>query len=124
VSSNAAIPQGTWTMTATGPTAKASTPITLTAGSVHTEIVIDGPDGSLEIENVVNSAGAGLPPSGGVATGFGGTAPRLPGSPLPWLVGIAAGMLLIVAGGLGLRRNELRRNQPRRNEPSQVPTRM
>jgi len=120
VSTDAAIPQGTWTMTATGTSAKASSPITLTAGSVHTEIVIDGPDGSLEIENVVNSAGAGAAPSGGVATGLGGTAPRGPGSSLLWVAAIGAGLLLTLAGSLRLRRNEMLR----RNEAPRVPTRM
>jgi Domain of unknown function (DUF4397) len=117
--STAPIPPGTWTMTATGPTAKASLPVMLTAGSVHTEIVIDGPNGSLEIENVVNSAGAGQAPSGGIATGFGGTAPHLPGSPLPWVAAIGAGMLLTFVGSLRLRRNERRSS-----EAPRVPTRM
>jgi len=50
------------------------------------------------------------PPSGGANTGLGGTAPRGPGSPLPWLVVIGADALLIVTGGLRLRRNGLRRS--------------
>jgi hypothetical protein len=104
VSSYAPIPPGTWTMTATGASSKASTPVTLTADTVHTEVVIDGPNG-IEIENLVDAAGPGEPPAGGVGTGFGGTAGHGPGSSLPWLAVIGAGALLAVAGGLRLRRS-------------------
>ncbi len=47
VSPQAPIPAGTWTMSATGPSAKASLPVTLTAGTVHTEIVIAAPGGGI-----------------------------------------------------------------------------
>jgi hypothetical protein len=57
----------------------------------------------------VDAAGAGKPPAGGVRTGFGGTAPHGPGSPLPWLAAIGAGALIALTGGLRLRRNGLRR---------------
>jgi outer membrane protein assembly factor BamB len=57
VSSYAPIPAGTWTMTATGPSAAASMPVTLTAGTVHTEVVIDGPSG-IEILNLLNAGGS------------------------------------------------------------------
>src|SRR5271166_2619582 len=55
VSPQAPIPAGTWTMTATGPTGTASLPVTLTSGTVHTEIVIAKPGGGLEIINLVNA---------------------------------------------------------------------
>jgi hypothetical protein len=51
----------------------------------------------------VDAAGSAVPPAGGAATGFGGTAPHVP-SPLPWLILVAAGSLVAVVGGLGLRR--------------------
>jgi hypothetical protein len=107
VSGYATIPPGTWTMSATGATAKTSQPIALSAGTVHTEVVLDGPNG-LEIANLVDAAGGGQPPLGGVNTGFGGTAPHDPGLPLPWLAVIGAGALLAVAGGLRLRRKTAR----------------
>jgi hypothetical protein len=44
-------------------------------------------------------------PMGGVNTGFGGTAPRQPSDPAPWLLLIVAGTPLAVAGLLGLRRS-------------------
>jgi Domain of unknown function (DUF4397) len=109
ISPQAPIPAGTWTMTATGSSAKASLPVTLTAGTVHTEIVIAAPGGGIEIINVTDAAGAGQAPTGGASTGFGGTAPHPGGSPLPWLVLIAGGALLVLAGGRQLRHSALRR---------------
>jgi hypothetical protein len=109
VSGYATIPPGVWTMSAKGGTATASQPIGLSAGTVHTEVVVDS-NGGLAIENLTDSVGTGQPPSGGVNTGLGGTAPHGPGSPLPWLVVIGAGALLTVTGGLRLRRNGLRRS--------------
>jgi hypothetical protein len=103
VSGYATIPPGVWTMSAKGSSATASQPISLSAGTVHTEVVVDS-NGGLAIENLLDSVGTGQPPSGGVATGFGGTAPHAPGLPLPWLAVIGAGALLAVTGGLRLRR--------------------
>jgi hypothetical protein len=108
VSSYAAIPTGTWTMSATGPSAEANLPVTLADNTVHTEVVIDGSNG-LEIINLIDAAGAGQPPTGGASTGFGGTAAHGPGSPLPWIGVIGAGMLLALTGGIWLRRTRLRR---------------
>ncbi len=104
VSSYAPIPAGTWTMTATGPTAKYSLPVTLVAGTVHTEVVIDTPSG-ISILNLLDAAGSGEPPVGGVQTGFGGTAAHGPGSALPWLAVIGAGVLLALISGFQLRRS-------------------
>jgi sugar lactone lactonase YvrE len=70
VSPQVPIPAGTWTMTATGPSATTSLPVTLTAGTVHTEIVIAKPGGGIEIINLVSSPPSyrpvqlGLPPNG------------------------------------------------------------
>jgi Domain of unknown function (DUF4397) len=108
VSSYAAIPAGTWTMSATGTSGQTSLPVTLAGNTVHTEVVLDGSNG-LEIVNLVDAAGTGQPPAGGAGTGFGGTAPPGPGSPLPWLAAIGAGVLLVLTGGIRLRRNRLRR---------------
>jgi Transposase DDE domain group 1 len=91
---------------ATGHTAKGSLPVTLTAATVHTELVLDTAGGGIEVVNVVDAAGPGQPPVGGVTTGFGGTAPHGPGSPLAWIAVIGAGALLALVGGLRLRRDE------------------
>jgi serine/threonine-protein kinase len=55
VSPQVPIPVGTWTMSATGPSAKTSLPVTLTDGAVHNEIVISKPGGGLEIINLVQA---------------------------------------------------------------------
>jgi WD40 repeat protein len=55
VSPQKPIPAGTWTMTATGPSAKTSLPVTLTDGTVHNEIVISKPGGGVEVINLVQA---------------------------------------------------------------------
>jgi hypothetical protein len=82
----------------------ANSKVTLGAGTVHTLVVLDGASG-LEVVSLEDASGSGKPPSGGVQTGFGGTAPHGPGSALPWLAAIGAGSLLALTGGLRLRRN-------------------
>ncbi len=74
VSPQAPIPPGTWTMSATAPSANTSLPVTLTAGTVHTEIVIDAPGGGIQIINLVDAAGARQTPTGGTSAGSAGTA--------------------------------------------------
>ena len=108
VSSYQAIPAGTWTMAAIGSGGTATQSVTLAAGTVHTLVVLDGSNG-LEMISLEDAAGAGKPPLGGASTGFGGTAPHGPGSPLPWAALIGAGSLLALTGGLRLRRRGLRR---------------
>jgi hypothetical protein len=108
VSSYQAIPANTWTMEAIGSNSTATERFNMAAGTVHTMVVLDGASG-LEIVNLVDAAGAGQPPAGGVTTGFGGTAGHGPGSPVPWLAVIGAGALVAVGGGLRLRRHGLRR---------------
>jgi serine/threonine-protein kinase len=69
VSPQAPIPSGTWTMSATGPSAKTSLPVTLTEGTVHTEIVIDAPGGGIQIINLTDAAGTRQAPTGGTSAG-------------------------------------------------------
>ena len=108
MSSYQAIPAGTWTMAAIGSGGTATQSVTLAAGTVHTLVVLDGSNG-LEMISLEDAAGAGKPPLGGAATGFGGTAGHGPGSPLPWAALIGAGSLLALTGGLRLRRHGLSR---------------
>ena len=108
VSAYQAIPAGTWTMQAIGSGATATGRWAMEPGTVHTMVVLDGTNG-LEIVNLVDAAGAGQPPAGGVTTGFGGTAGHGPGSPVPWLALIGAGALITLTGGFRLRRRGLRR---------------
>ena len=77
--------------------------VALTADSVHTIVVLDGPSG-LKADDLTDAAGSQKMPVGGASTGFGGTAPHPPASAAPWLLIIAAGALLTAAGFAGLRR--------------------
>ena len=94
---------GTQSVTVSSSGGAANSSVTLAAGTVHTLVVLDGASG-LEVVNLEDASGSGTPPAGGVSTGFGGTAPHGPGSPVPWLVVIGAGSLLALTGGLRLRR--------------------
>jgi len=107
VSAYQAVTPGTETVSVSAVAAgagDANSSVTLAAGTVHTLVVLDGASG-LEIVSLEDASGSGKPPLGGVSTGFGGTAGHGPGSPVPWLVVIGAGSLLVLTGGLRLRRS-------------------
>ena len=97
------IPTGTWTMSATSPSEKASLPVTLTAGTVHTEIVIAAPGGGIQIINIVETAGARQAPTGGASTGSAGTSVsyrRVPvGLPAAWRFVPIASLAFSPSGG-------------------------
>lgn len=94
---------GTWTVHVSGPAGMATQPVTLTAGTIHTLVVLDGASG-LMIDNLMEGAGSAVMPQGGAATGLGGTAPLPPPSPAPWAAAIAAGVLCAAAAAYWLRR--------------------
>jgi hypothetical protein len=102
VSSYEAVPADTAALHVVGETESVNSTVTLAAGSVHTLVVLDGSSG-LVLDNFLDAAGSGAAPSGAPATGFGGTAPRVP-SALPWVALIGAGLLLAAAGGISARR--------------------
>jgi Domain of unknown function (DUF4397) len=83
---------------------QASVNVPLSANSTHTLVVLDGSTGPA-ISDLTDAVGDTVRPSGGAATGFGGTAPRPLSSPLPWLAMIGGGALAAV---LGRRRGVLR----------------
>jgi Domain of unknown function (DUF4397) len=91
-----AVPAGTRIVRAAGNIERAARRISLRADTVHTLVVLDGA-GHLRITDLVDAAGSQVRPAGGAATGLGGTAPRPPSSPLPWLAVTAAGALLAAA---------------------------
>jgi hypothetical protein len=103
VSAYKPVSPGSQSVAVTAGSADAKSSVSLGAGTVHTLVVLDGASG-LEIVNLEDASGSGQPPSGGVATGLGGTAPHGPGSPLPWLAAIGAGLALALTGGLKLHR--------------------
>jgi hypothetical protein len=75
----------------------ASTDVQLSPNSTHTLVVLNGSKGP-QISALTDAAGTIARPSGGAATGFGGTAPRPLSSPLPWLAMIAAGAFAFAMG--------------------------
>jgi hypothetical protein len=100
-----AVQPGTPTVVFSTPDGHTAMPVTLAAGSVHTIVVLDGTSG-LKIDNLTDAAASQAAAKGGAATGLGGTAPGPPAPGLaPWLATLAAGLLLAVAGGFGLRRS-------------------
>ena len=101
--SYAAVPAGPQIVQFTALGEHAAMPVTLAAGTVHTIVVLDDSSG-LKVDAVTDAAGSQIMPKGAAAAGFGGTAPRPPANPAPWLVIIAAGALLTAAGLARLRR--------------------
>ena len=95
---------GSWPVHATGGTESWSGTEQLTAGSIHTLVVLDTASG-LEVTSLMDAAGSGAMPAGGAATGLGGTAPRPAAPALPWLAGLAAGLLAAAAAAARLRRH-------------------
>jgi hypothetical protein len=78
-------------------------PLDLAPGSVYSLFVLDRPDGGLTVRTVLDAAGAGVVPTGGVETGAGGTAPA---APPPGVIGGAVGLTVLT--GLVLARRSLR----------------
>jgi len=107
-SSYQSVQPGSPTVTFSAAAGHAAMAVKLTAGSVHTLVVLDGTSG-LKIDNLTDAAGSTDSPKGGAATGFGGTAPRAGPGLVPWVGTLAGGVLLAVAGGFGLRRSRSRR---------------
>jgi hypothetical protein len=101
-SSYQSIQPGSPTVTFSAQGGHAAMAVKLTAGSVHTLVVLDGSSG-LRVDNLTDAAGSTDRPKGGAATGFGGTAPKPGPGLVPWLATLAGGVLLAVAGGFGLR---------------------
>jgi hypothetical protein len=100
VSAYRAVSPGTWSVHASGLTQGTHATITLSAGTIHTIVVLDDP-GHLSLDDIVDASGSRVVPAGAPATGLGGTAPRPGSSNLRWLVLIGCGLLL---GLYGVRR--------------------
>jgi len=78
--------------------------VRLTAGSIHTLVVLDGGSGRLMIDNLEDAAGSAVMPHGGAPMGLGGTAPVPAPSAAPWAAAAMAGALCVLAGAYWLRR--------------------
>ena len=99
-----AVSPGTRTVQFTAAGEQTAMSVRLRPDSVHTIVVLDG-SSRLKVDALTDAVGSEMMPMGGVSTGFGGTAPRQPSDPAPWLLLIAAGTPLTVVGLLGLRRS-------------------
>jgi Domain of unknown function (DUF4397) len=99
VSSYTAVPPGVLTVHVAGPSESATQTVKLTAGSIHTLVVLDGAS-SLAVDDLIDAQGSKVVPNGGVRTGFGGTAGRPGAALLPWGSAVAAGLLLAAGGAL------------------------
>jgi len=98
-----AVAPGAQTVQFTASGEHAATSVRMAADTVHTIVVLDDSSG-LKVDALVDATGSQIMPKGGAAAGFGGTAPRLPGNPAPWLLTIGAGALLATGGFVGLLR--------------------
>jgi hypothetical protein len=110
VTSYQTVSPGTWKVRVAGSSMTASSTLSLAANTTHTIVVLDDP-GHLSIDDLTDAAGSNLLPNGGANTGFGGMAPRPGSSPLPWLVALAAGGLVVTGGALRLRQTRRPRVQ-------------
>ena len=119
-SSYQSVQPGSPTVTFSAAAGHAAMAVKLTAGSVHTLVVLDGTSG-LKIDNLTDAAGSTDSPKGGAATGFGGTAPRAGPGLVPWVGTLAGGVLLAVAGGFGLRRSRSHRTAAAASAPGDEP---
>jgi hypothetical protein len=97
-------PPGSFNVHFAGMGAKGSSDISLAAGTIHTLVVLDATHSGLQIANLEDAAGSGVPPSGGADTGLGGTAPGAAPSPVLWVGLLAAGALIATAGGYRMRK--------------------
>lgn len=99
VSSYVAVKPGTLEVRAAGAAESVTKTVSLTAGSIHTLVILDTGATTLGVDDLMDAQGSKVDPAGAAQTGFGGTAPR-PGAPLlPWLGAAAAG-LAAAAGGV------------------------
>jgi hypothetical protein len=95
---------GHWMVHAAGGGETWSGNVKLTAGSIHTLVVLDSSSG-LKVTALLDAAGSAMMPHGGAATGLGGTAPGPAPLPLPLLAGLASGLLAVAAAAIRLRRS-------------------
>ncbi|HET6393048.1 MAG TPA: DUF4397 domain-containing protein [Blastococcus sp.] len=100
------VPAGSTTLTvAAGGQAPAELPVELAAGSVYSLVVLDADQG-LRVEPVLDAAGAGVAPAGGVETGAGGAAGTGPSAGL--VVMAAGGAAAVLVAGSRVRRRPAR----------------
>ena len=85
----ATVPGDAGSLTVTVEGEPTDVPLDLAAGSVYSLFVLDRPEGGVTVRTVLDAAGSGVVPTGGVEAGAGGTAA---GGSDPALVGGAVGL--------------------------------
>jgi Domain of unknown function (DUF4397) len=95
---------GTFRVHVEGMGAMGAKDVTLASGSIYTLVVLDSSGNGLEIDPLEDAAGSTAMPSGGAATGLGGTASTPAPSPVLWVSLVAAGALIASAGAFRMRR--------------------
>jgi hypothetical protein len=76
------------------------------APSHHATARVAGEDDDSTPPDTSNGGGGSSSPSGGAATGLGGTAADTEQSATPWLLAGGAGLALLGAGAVGVRRQQ------------------
>jgi hypothetical protein len=111
-SAYAAVPAGTWHLTADTSTGMQVTDsIKVASGSVYTLVLLDGTSGKPSLSLITDAAGTTSAPKGGAATGEGGTATDIvnAGPNATWLVMLVmVGSALLVGSAVVARRRIVR----------------
>jgi hypothetical protein len=97
-------PPGSFDVHVAGMGGKGAADISLSAGTIHTLVVLDAAHNALQIANLEDSAGSAVAPVGGANTGLGGTAPAPAPSQVLWVGLVAAGALIATAGAYRMRK--------------------
>ena len=97
-------PPGSFDVHVAGMGGKGAADIPLSAGTIHTLVVLDASHNALQIANLEDSAGSAVAPIGGANTGLGGTAPAPARSPVLWVGLVAVGALIATAGAYRMRK--------------------
>jgi hypothetical protein len=102
----ATVPAQTWMLEAAGGSLQGTSTTELAPNAVYSLLVLEGEDGSLAVEPVLDASGSSVSPVGGAATGLGGgpgdALPAVPGpDPIPGvsptvIPGVVAGLLVAV----------------------------
>ena len=100
----ATVPAGSWTLRLQSSTATASLQeVDVASGSVYTVVALDAANEGVELQVVIDAAGAMVAPKGGAATGGGGTATpqatatEVRGGREAGIAGLGAGLLAVLA---------------------------
>lgn len=98
-----AVPAGTYSVTmrraGTSDILLAAKGIAVQPGTISSIWAVGGTGRALQLIRSNDAAGAGSAPSGGMNTGFGGTAPN---QPTPFWPGLLGGLIVMAAGAFGL----------------------